>query len=300
MAYQKQTWRCGEVVTADKLNHMEDGIENATGFTCTTTEEATLLTEGSVTTEATPPAPVGVGLIDYDQLITADTIRVTFNGTEYICEKHDTGNGILYGSADETGETPMPDLTFSEYPFAIMSISRDTAGGGIVNVNQIATAQAGTYQIKIEAYSETTSVETTECFGKAVEAVTTQPFIVHAVERTQVDGIMNLVTDATWEQVHDAIEEGRQCYFDFPTPTEQRMCNGEWHNFEIAPKGMLPIISAWRLGSENSTHYIDIAGSTELGVGHGTAQAITSVELVELEDRGKKLAFSIECGAVIG
>ena len=29
MAYEKQTWQCGEVVTADKLNHMEDGIEQA-------------------------------------------------------------------------------------------------------------------------------------------------------------------------------------------------------------------------------------------------------------------------------
>ena len=27
MAYEKQTWQCGETITADKLNHMEDGIE---------------------------------------------------------------------------------------------------------------------------------------------------------------------------------------------------------------------------------------------------------------------------------
>lgn len=26
MSYEKQTWNCGDVVTADKLNHMEDGI----------------------------------------------------------------------------------------------------------------------------------------------------------------------------------------------------------------------------------------------------------------------------------
>ena len=31
MAYEKQTWACGEVITADKLNHMEDGIANAGG-----------------------------------------------------------------------------------------------------------------------------------------------------------------------------------------------------------------------------------------------------------------------------
>lgn len=27
MSYTKQTWQCGETITADKLNHMEDGIE---------------------------------------------------------------------------------------------------------------------------------------------------------------------------------------------------------------------------------------------------------------------------------
>ena len=27
MAYTKQTWNCGDVISAEKLNHMEDGIE---------------------------------------------------------------------------------------------------------------------------------------------------------------------------------------------------------------------------------------------------------------------------------
>ena len=31
MAYEKQTWVCGETITADKLNHMEDGIEQCCG-----------------------------------------------------------------------------------------------------------------------------------------------------------------------------------------------------------------------------------------------------------------------------
>ena len=29
MAYTKQTWNCGDVISAEKLNHMEDGIEEA-------------------------------------------------------------------------------------------------------------------------------------------------------------------------------------------------------------------------------------------------------------------------------
>ena len=31
MAYTKQTWIDGEVITAEKLNHIEDGLENAGG-----------------------------------------------------------------------------------------------------------------------------------------------------------------------------------------------------------------------------------------------------------------------------
>ena len=29
MAYEKQTWQTGDVITQEKLNHMEDGIEDA-------------------------------------------------------------------------------------------------------------------------------------------------------------------------------------------------------------------------------------------------------------------------------
>lgn len=29
MTYEKQTWECGETITAEKLNHIEDGIYDA-------------------------------------------------------------------------------------------------------------------------------------------------------------------------------------------------------------------------------------------------------------------------------
>ena len=32
MAYEKQTWVTGEVITKEKLNHMEDGIANSGGI----------------------------------------------------------------------------------------------------------------------------------------------------------------------------------------------------------------------------------------------------------------------------
>ena len=37
MAYQKQTWECGDAITAERLNHMEDGIASAEGSGSTPT-----------------------------------------------------------------------------------------------------------------------------------------------------------------------------------------------------------------------------------------------------------------------
>lgn len=54
MAYQKQTWRCGEVVTADKLNHMEDGIANCGGGSTLRVNIANIdPTEGKITYDKT-------------------------------------------------------------------------------------------------------------------------------------------------------------------------------------------------------------------------------------------------------
>ena len=47
MSYEKQTWVNGEVITDNKLNHMEDGIANAGGLilhaTYDSSEERTVL-----------------------------------------------------------------------------------------------------------------------------------------------------------------------------------------------------------------------------------------------------------------
>ena len=71
MAYEKQTWTTGEVITQEKLNHMEDGIANAggdAGYECV--EESTVLFDDEVTTGG--DSPYGKeGSISYDQLITA-------------------------------------------------------------------------------------------------------------------------------------------------------------------------------------------------------------------------------------
>ena len=155
MAYDKHTWTCDEPITVERLNHIEDGIANAgggeCGFECETT--ITLLTEESVTT--TTQDELNRGVLSYSQLIDAEVVKVTFNGTEYECPRIATRNGYGYGGVGQSG----PD--FSEYPFAILSGTTPI----LSYKTMLFTETAGTYTIKIEAVEKT--ITTTPCFDKA-------------------------------------------------------------------------------------------------------------------------------------
>ena len=100
----------------------------------------TVLTEESVTTSA-QSGSYNARLL-YLQPISANTIRVTFNGTEYECERQAMGDFFIYGASvdEQTGA-----FDWSEYPFCI------TSNSGNYPPNEIYTETAGTYTIKIEA-----------------------------------------------------------------------------------------------------------------------------------------------------
>ena len=53
MSYVKTTWETGDVITAEKMNKIEDGVESAFGFS----EQLNALIDGSIT-EITIPADV--------------------------------------------------------------------------------------------------------------------------------------------------------------------------------------------------------------------------------------------------
>lgn len=186
MAYEKKTWVCGETITADGLNNIENGIEEALdccesklpavttdddgdvltvvdgewakaepGYKCS--EASTTLTEESVTTtKSDPSAPYAWGHFSYSSFIDANTIIVTFNGTEYEASKTESSGGNAYGGIGSSS------FDFSEYPFAIMSNSQ--------HGNYLYTETAGTYSVKIEAINVTVD-ETSVCFEKAVKNI---------------------------------------------------------------------------------------------------------------------------------
>lgn len=128
--YTPTTWANGNTVTAAALNNIEQGIANAGGSSWI------VLTEESVTTEQSGLSVFG--RLAYSEQITADTIKVTFNGTAYTCTKTADGSDNYYGA--EWSETEGYD--FSTCPFAIES-NHETG--------RLLTETAGTYSIKIEA-----------------------------------------------------------------------------------------------------------------------------------------------------
>ena len=143
--YEKQTWKNGDVITEDKLNHIEDGI--ATGGGIYTYGEVALF-DGEVTTvngEGVTFAGAEISL--QDELPKSD-IHITFNGQNYT---------LPYGQAewgDYWGELADNAPSFTNYPVFVY--------GGDVYGDGIYTPEEGTYSLKINETVE--KIEVSDAF----------------------------------------------------------------------------------------------------------------------------------------
>lgn len=130
-AYEPTVWKTGDVVTSAKLNKIEQALADATA------ENWTTVFDDEVTTEYSETYSNNEASLQVSSAITADTIKVTFDGTEYECQNISPQAGVyMYGGYN----IPTDDIDFSEYPFFI------------VNTNEILvfTEQEGTHALKIE------------------------------------------------------------------------------------------------------------------------------------------------------
>lgn len=159
MAYTAREWSCGDKITADALNHMEQGIADASEKDYECSRVYTQILQESVTTQSAPGGYSGT--FTYAKLITDDKVRVTFDGVEYECVRQN--NPSPNPNVKESYYYGDPrDLT--AYPFAIIS-TLQKSGGKYVVINRLITDEAKTYSVKMEAIEDV--AETTDCFDIA-------------------------------------------------------------------------------------------------------------------------------------
>lgn len=180
MTYTPINWQTGDIITAEKLNKMDNGwaVESS----------SQQIFSEMVTTELNPEHPdePAWGDFTYSAQITADTVTVTFDGTDYACTKVDSEGSNVYGGwGDEVAD-------FTNYPFAIVSDPGE---------NAICTATGGTHTVSVASTSS--SIETSEQFRTAVESVVnTSTMPMECVSGT-----------TTNSQMQKAFEDGRIMFF---------------------------------------------------------------------------------------
>lgn len=132
MAYTPINWQTGDTITAEKMNKMDNGwgVESTQLFS----ESVTTIDDGGI----------AWGEFAYNTQITADSVVVTFNGTDYNVSGTSEDGAMVYG-----------DITFTGYPFFIVSS---------IDANEIATQSAGTYAVAISSES----VAISDSFNSAV------------------------------------------------------------------------------------------------------------------------------------
>ena len=167
-----------------ELNDLIEGVDNGWSF------ENTQLFSETVTTVAQEWG--NDATFSYNQFINNDVITVTFNGTDYECNRLDFDGYYGYGGVTETGQD------FSQYPFAIGSYSDGR--------NFISTQSAGTYSVAVSAMSAVVSSD----FEKAVAAA----------EPSHDFEIIPGTT--TWEEAETAFTSKKNVYFFIGGTTTQK------------------------------------------------------------------------------
>lgn len=186
MAYEPKTWQCGEVVSADALNHMEQGIAEASeggggcdcGYECT--EALVELFNGSLTT--TSQGGLSGAFFNPSQPIEGESVVVTLNGTDYTLPKVTTPYSTVYGEVDANNNP-----VFTNYPCAVMIFNGQ---------NGFITPSEGTYQVVISKSG--LQAEVSECFTMAVQKVVGSPLKYVKDDPSDHGGVVeNLISGTT-------------------------------------------------------------------------------------------------------
>lgn len=163
MSYEKHEWQCGETVTADKMNNLEDGIEEALaccgggggdsdcGYACYQAGE-TVFSE-TVSNFETEDDYIYVGELSYNKYLDLkDSPTVIFDGVEYEDIDYEIDEYSIY----------MGDWYFSDYPFVL------ECNGGLWEL-YVLSNQPHTIELRIYEDANDDTIATTRCFEDAVK-----------------------------------------------------------------------------------------------------------------------------------
>ena len=110
-------------------------------------DEYTLLFEDSVNI-VEEKGQLNVSPLQYEELIDASTLKVTYDGVEYECDIYAYHNRYYYGAPFDDTEEEV-NIDFSKYPFVLVSTPDEK--------NMIVTSVPGIHTIKVEIPSESQS-----------------------------------------------------------------------------------------------------------------------------------------------
>ncbi len=172
MAYERNEWQCGDDITAEKLNNIEDGIEQALSiYEC---EEAYETVFDDDMTAYDIESSIAWAETVQGIWVVSRTAKVTVDGTEYVVEGilDDFGTGVFA----QYGSLPDPDTgeyLFDDYPFFIESERHAPEypddPGGYLSMGFPGIGEDKTYSVKIESLE--LEVTPSPCFEKAVKTI---------------------------------------------------------------------------------------------------------------------------------
>lgn len=199
MSYTKTTWNTGDVITADKLNKMEDGISDK-GYSVEQSMKDLFV--GSVTTESDDKYACATISLDEPLSIAPDEIEIVIDNTTYTASsKSTTDGGIEYGG-DLDVEANVID--FSEYPFFLAF----SDGEFYLTTETPKTCTRISTPASVVSASPEFETAVKSCGG---------PFVVHVTDDT---------LDKTFNEIAKEFVDGRMCVLIPPSGLEQAIIFG--------------------------------------------------------------------------
>lgn len=183
MAYEKQQWVSGDIITAEKLNHMEDGIDEA-GFNESNLPIAESLGSGDklrIVTADGASKQIGANSIGGAEVevIQIATISGTFKELQLVSSSDSDHNVYYFGGGGLLqDEKTLSELVGNKKIIDLFGVAPTSDG----NTTLMLTGRGHSLDLRLEPPSEYSSITGMSAVGLSVGVnVPTNPVSVYAI-----------------------------------------------------------------------------------------------------------------------